>query len=328
MANPKHQPQLGRGPCPNDGTTDCNVRAHQMLFGWSSDNDWVPSISKIRAEMGRPCNDATNLHNAKTAAASMGFPLWKNINEPWSRVISYLKQNKPVVISMRYSILNRKQPNKSGDPNFGGGHGILLLGTRKRPDGKRVILSWDALYDGRRRSIPKGPQWVLASTLKASAVGFAKAWGGGNGTSDAWYTIGTKKRANSRTNRSMGDVGHGEDTNDDTELILPDVESERNTLLTFAGDVDFYDLVIESQDLPLELRQEAEAMRTLARATMNYEDVDPALEPEDGIDTDVADPDPNGGGAPNVELSASDEDDIINEAEKSEQVDEEEAEDA
>jgi hypothetical protein len=292
-----------------------------MLFAWASDNNWVPSIRKIRQEMGRPCNDPTNLHNAKQAASRMDFPLWKNINQPWSRVIQYLKQGRPVVISMKYSVLNRKQPNKSGDPNFGGGHGILLLGTRVRPDGKRVIISWDSLYDGRRRSIPKGPQPVLASTMKAAAVAFAKTWGGGDGRSDAWFTIGNKKR-NNRVAR-QGDVGYEGFDEDETELVLPDVEEERNTLLAFTGDVDFFDLIIESEDLPLSLRQEAEAQRTLSRAIMNYDDVDPTLEAEEGIDTDDADPDPNGTGVANVELSASDEDDIIAQAEADESDDEE-----
>jgi len=140
MYRPKFQSQLGRGPCSNDGTTDCNVRATQEAADWATNGNWVPGINNIRQRMGRPCNDATNLYNGRDALVSMGIPASLRINAPFSTAVTALKNGKPVIASTKYSVLNSQQPGKSGDPNFGGGHGIMLLGTRKR--GLRSTLGW------------------------------------------------------------------------------------------------------------------------------------------------------------------------------------------
>ena len=279
---PKFQSQLGRGPCPNDGKTDCNVRATQEAMDWATNGNWVPGIRSIRTRMGRPCDEPTNLYNGRDAFNSMGIPASLRINQPFGKALTALKNGKPVIASTKYSVLNNHLPHKSGDPNFGGGHGIMLLGTRFRGDGKRVILSWDSLYDGRRKSIPKGPQWVLASVVKRMMVVFARKWGGGNGTNEAWFTIVGKKQNAARLRQY--DVGGAYDPQDETELELHEVETQRNDLIAFNADVDFFDVIIEDESLPLELRLEAEFQRSLTRETIPLPDIDPTLDPEQGVD--------------------------------------------
>ena len=84
-------------------------------------------------------------------------------NVPWTTFRSLVISGRGAVVQILYS----KVPARfDASPGFGGRHAIYV-NERRSSDG--AYLVYDPLADGRRRGIPKGPQWWPASVLQAAA---------------------------------------------------------------------------------------------------------------------------------------------------------------
>jgi hypothetical protein len=178
---PRFRSQLGKGtpvPGATRGSKDCNVRAFQHAFGQLTKDKFVPWVDNIRIRMGRPGPTGTTLWNSQKAAATYDAALKQRGRKPIRVYMKYTKdgvkkavRNKaPVCIAIDYGQFN-KQMSRTGDPNFTGGHGIMVLGEKKWNDGTIVWKLYDSLDDNRRNSIPQGPRWVPRyKVLKAAEV--------------------------------------------------------------------------------------------------------------------------------------------------------------
>ncbi len=83
---------------------------------------------------------------------------------PWSTFRSFIIAGRGAVVQIRYSVI---APTKfDASPGFTGNHAIFV-NERRSSDG--AYLVYDPLADGRRRGIPKGPQWWPASLLQRAA---------------------------------------------------------------------------------------------------------------------------------------------------------------
>ena len=124
---------------------------------------WYPTGKSIRAETG---DTSGGLNPAQTTAASYreyGVPHASPRISAFSDVLSKLSGAYAVDLLVGYGPINKY---KSGSPGFTGNHRIVLVG---RDTERRMLLSADPLYDGRRSGIPRGPQWIPQSVIYQAA---------------------------------------------------------------------------------------------------------------------------------------------------------------
>ena len=181
---PRFRSQLGKGtpvPGATRGSKDCNVRAFQHAFGFLTKDKFVPYVDNIRIRMGRPGPTGTTLWNSQKAAATYDAALAKVGRKPIRVYLKFTKKaliadvqaGRVACIAIDYGQFN-KNMNKTGDPNFKGGHGIMVLGEKRWNDGTLVWRLYDSLDDNRRNSIPQGPRWVPRYKVLAAAQAWAK----------------------------------------------------------------------------------------------------------------------------------------------------------
>ena len=105
----------------------------------------------------------------------------KKENRPWAEAEKALRRRRAVHLAISYGVVNARIPEKSGDPNFDGGHSILVFGIKRRPDGHGWLVGVnDPLADGRRSGIPKGRQWWPLGVVRDAAGKLA-------GSNDRFY---------------------------------------------------------------------------------------------------------------------------------------------
>ena len=124
---------------------------------------WQPTGRSIRAETG-DTKGGTN--PAQTMAASQreyGTPHAASRISSFGDVMQKLSAGYAVDLLVGYGPIN---DHKSGSPGFRGNHRLVLVG---RNSDKRLLLSADPLYDGRRSGIPKGPQWIPQTVMYNAA---------------------------------------------------------------------------------------------------------------------------------------------------------------
>jgi hypothetical protein len=177
---PRHRTQLQR---PVTGKVDCGPRSWQHAIDNATRGRRDPGVDYLRRLGGRPGAQPTNVYNADQAFGQLGLVYQRKVGASWLEAIEALRSGRGVHLCIAYGVLNDLQPARSGDPNFSGGHSIYVEGLRRRrQDDRRVVLSFDSLYDGRRASIPEGPRWVLLGTLRRASQAFAGRadtfWGG------------------------------------------------------------------------------------------------------------------------------------------------------
>lgn len=173
-----------------DGTKyaggNCGPTATAMGLAWSTGGRVAPSPAGVRraldgvwvGQKADPPTNATSLSDLQRAwstfrdnAKAKGLRLGAFVRElmaPWSAVDEALDAGKAVILQYDYGTIRELVPGLSGSPSFTGMHVAIIF--RRRVTGRRKeYLVYDGLYDGRRKGIPKGPQWVPAWALKRAA---------------------------------------------------------------------------------------------------------------------------------------------------------------
>lgn len=187
------------GPDPTAGS-DCAIACACMAIRFATCEKVNPGIDKVREMSGLdepnppPDDYSTTMSeyvqgvNAfDDRAREAGFPdgIKANVTERgrWDDLEAKLKDEKAwVTVFVDYGVLNDREPAKSGDTGFNGDHAISVYGYTPKSetsDGTVKFKVFDPLCDGRNNSIPKGPTWWKASTLRDAADAYA---GGGSGT--------------------------------------------------------------------------------------------------------------------------------------------------
>lgn len=195
LDKPKHQPQLNRGvPVPGRtrGSRDCGPRSVQMMIDYLSRGQLVPTIEDIRKRMGKSgatttstadadrCVDSYDTEMRQFKRASLRYERVQG-DDYLPRISDAIARGEPVQFAIHYGEFNRVMNGRTGDPNFTGGHSILVLGWRK-PKGKaEQWLLFDPLDDHRRKEIPTGPRWVPKSAVIAAWKKFGAYAGIGRG---------------------------------------------------------------------------------------------------------------------------------------------------
>jgi hypothetical protein len=195
--NPPHVEQL-HGPDPTAGS-DCAIAVAKMAIRFATCGVMDPGMDQLREDAGLdvpnppPSDYSTTMseyqrliNSQDERARDRGFEgLTANATERgrWNELEEILKAEKKwTAMFVQYSILNDREPSKSGDPNFDGAHAIGVYGYKsssETDDGTVKFKVYDPLCDGRKASIPKGPTWWKAATLRDAADAYA---GGGDGT--------------------------------------------------------------------------------------------------------------------------------------------------
>jgi hypothetical protein len=178
----RFQPQLGRGiPVPGGtrGSRDCGPRSVQM--GIDGRTNKIVSISDLRRRMGTPGPQVTNVADAKRGVESYRVRNHKRMTYTIRSLLSELRgavrAGREVQVCIDYGTWNRVM-YRTGDPDFTGGHSILVRGQRTRPNGKVQWKIHDPLEDGRAHIIPgPGPRWVSREAVCRAAEAFARANG-------------------------------------------------------------------------------------------------------------------------------------------------------
>lgn len=176
---PKHRTQLWR---PETGRVDCGPRTWQHAIDVATRSHDVPGIDRVRALAGVSGPQTTNVYDADRAFERLHLRYARKVNAAWDLAVQALRDGKGLHLCVAYGVINDRQPSRSGDRAFRGGHSIYVQELRRTRTGQRIVLSFDSLYDGRRREIPDGPQWVRLGVLGDACEAFAghrgRFWGG------------------------------------------------------------------------------------------------------------------------------------------------------
>ena len=179
MFRPKHRTQLWR---PETGQFDCGPRTWQHGIDFARRSHDVPGIDRLRQWAGQPGAQTTNVYDADRVFERMGLKYARKVNAEWDVAVQALKSGKGLHLCVAYGVMTDLQRAKSGDKQFRGGHSIWVQEIRRTREGRRIVLDFDSLFDGRRSNIPEGPQWLRLSTLRAACAAFAghegRFWGG------------------------------------------------------------------------------------------------------------------------------------------------------
>jgi hypothetical protein len=194
---PKHQVQLNAGtpvPGATQGSLDCGVRAASVGVDVVTHGQKVPTITEMRRRMHTPGPQPTSILDAQRGVESFTNlrgrkPLDYLVRWTTDGLELAIANGRAAQVAIDYLTFNRLMA-KTGDPNFAGGHSIVIYGQRQR-GGRKWWLLWDSLDDARRPGIAgPGPRWVPASKVIAAAEAFA----GGSGRVQSGVFSGGQKR--------------------------------------------------------------------------------------------------------------------------------------
>lgn len=162
----------------------CGDISTRHALDWSTGGAIRPPAAAIRKALGSwvgqqatPPTDATSLADQSRAWASYrddarekGLRLGaytRNLMKPWDDAIAALDAGYAIVVQFDHATWN-DGPAASGDPAFRGFHVTFIPRLRRRA-GRVELLDYDGMFDGRRKGIPKGPQWVPAWAMRKAA---------------------------------------------------------------------------------------------------------------------------------------------------------------
>lgn len=162
----------------------CGDISTRHALDWSTGGAICPGAPTIRKLLGTwvgqqatPPTDATSLGDQSRAwagfrdeAREKGLRLGsytRNLMKPWDDAIAALDAGYAIVVQFDHATWN-DGPAASGDPAFRGFHVVFIPRLRRR-NGRVELLDYDGMFDGRRKGIPQGPQWVPAWTMKKAA---------------------------------------------------------------------------------------------------------------------------------------------------------------
>jgi len=126
---------------------------------------WLPMPAEIRNQISPHSCGGTDLNDLDKAAIHLyGVDMAVRYGVPWTTFRSLIISGRGAIVQIRYSVI---APTKfDASPGFYLNHGIFV-NERRASDG--AYLVYDPMADGRRRGIPKGPQWWPASLLQRAA---------------------------------------------------------------------------------------------------------------------------------------------------------------
>jgi hypothetical protein len=167
---------------PVTGAVDCGPRTWQHAIQFATKQHRNPGIDRLRTLARQEGRQTTNVYDADRVMDKLGLTYQRKVNASWDVAVDALRHGKGLHLCISYGVLNDLQSARSGDKVFRGGHSIWVQEIRHNPQGRRVALSYDPLYDGRRANIPDEPQWIRIETLRKACAVFAghgyRFWGG------------------------------------------------------------------------------------------------------------------------------------------------------
>jgi hypothetical protein len=163
--------QLGKTPCANKNCGVCcaGMAADRARKGIDPNNKyaWPPTAGDIRRQISGTWCRPTTLEDCKRAVKALyGVDLTIRYNIPRANFRSLIMSGRGAIMSIRYSVIHGTKFDAS--PNFYGNHGIFV--NERRLGG--FYLVYDPLADGRRKGIPKGPQWWPGNLLYAAGQAY------------------------------------------------------------------------------------------------------------------------------------------------------------
>ena len=181
---PRLDTQLGRGirvPGRTRGSRDCGPRTWRMGIDAVTKGDLRPGIKELRKRGSVSGPQQTSIFDAKKAVESYKRPpgrkaLKYTIVRKVADVKTAAAKQRGVHICVHYGEWNKRTSGYTGDPNFQGGHSMLVKGQRYYR-GTKQWLVLDPLEDGRRSNIRQGPTWRNASAVIAAMERFAGGQG-------------------------------------------------------------------------------------------------------------------------------------------------------
>ena len=112
---------------------------------------WTPTGASIRRATGDTSGGTNPGQTTRTSQRVYGIAHAAPRISAFQNVLKYLSGGFAVDLLVGYGPIG---DYKDGSPGFRGNHRIVLVG---RNSDKRLLLSADPLYDGRRAGIPRGP---------------------------------------------------------------------------------------------------------------------------------------------------------------------------
>jgi hypothetical protein len=150
-----------------------------------NEHGWLPMPAEIRNYISPHSCGGTDLQENDAATTHMyATNMDVRYYVPWGTFRSFIIAGRGAVVQIRYSVIAPTRFDAS--PGFYGNHAIYV-NERRASDG--AYLVYDPLADGRRRGIPKGPQWWPASLLRKAAEAIP---GTPTGTINASFTRDTE----------------------------------------------------------------------------------------------------------------------------------------
>ena len=157
--------------------SNCNPASHAMAADRHrrgvdprNHHGWKPTPVEIRNRLIAVYGDRNGTSLPQNDVAVQHLYLVNmavRYNVPWSSFRSMIISGRGAVVPIKYSVI---APTKyDASPGFTGGHAVYV-NERRSSDGR--FLVYDPLADGRRRGIPKGPQWWPASLLQRAAYAY------------------------------------------------------------------------------------------------------------------------------------------------------------
>ena len=146
---------------------------------------WPPKPAEIRNRISPTHCGGTDLQENDAAVTHL-YEVNMDVRYyvPWYTFRSLIMSGRGAVVQMRYSVISPTRFDAC--PGFTGNHAIYV-NERRASDG--AFLVYDPLADGRRRGIPKGPQWWPAYLLRKAAEAIP---GTPEGTINASFTRDTE----------------------------------------------------------------------------------------------------------------------------------------
>ena len=129
---------------------------------------WFPTGAKIRAVTGDTSGGTTPGQTTRAGYAIYRVSYGAPRIDDWQDVLGLLWSGHAVDLLVSYGPIDDV---RSGSPGFRGNHRVLLVGIRGSYVGAASgdALTADPLYDGRRRGIPRGAQWIPLTVLRLAA---------------------------------------------------------------------------------------------------------------------------------------------------------------
>jgi hypothetical protein len=151
-------------------STNCGCASEAMRI-WSQQkgkrpskgSPWPPTGAAIRRETGDTSGGTNPGQTTRASYNEYGIPHAAPRISAFQNVLNYLSAGYAVDLLVGYGPIGDV---KSGSPGFRGNHRIVLVG---RNSDRRLLLSADPLYDGRRSGIPKGQQWLPQTIIYNAA---------------------------------------------------------------------------------------------------------------------------------------------------------------